>query len=170
MQFPKEPFQILKNKSDLTCKGLFPVLFLAIVEQRFELTDAEIEEVKQQLISALMKHDKISFAYLHGSFGILPFRDIDIGVYCQIPEDAVFDFEIEMSSQLEISSGYPVDFKVINFAPIGFQFSVINEGALLLERDKAIRFSFLEDVGLRYMDYFEFSKSYFKELMECTER
>ena len=146
------------------------MLFLAIMEQRFELTDAEIEEVKQQLISALMKHDKISFAYLHGSFGILPFKDIDIAAYCLIPEDIVFDFEIEMSSELEISSGYPVDFKVINFAPIGFQFSVINEGSLLFERDKAIRFSFLEDVGLRYMDYFEFSKSYFKELMECIEK
>ena len=140
------------------------------MEQRFELTNAEIEGVKQQLVSSLMKHDKISFAYLHGSFGTLPFRDIDIAAYCLIPEDTVFDFEIEMSSELEISSGYPVDFKVINFAPIGFQFSVINEGALLFERDKAIKLSFLEDVGLRYMDYFEFSKSYFRELTECIKR
>ena len=146
------------------------MLFLAIVEQRFELTTAEIEEIKKKLISALRKHKKILFAYVHGSFGTLPFRDIDIGAYCQIPEDTVFDFEIKMSSELETSSGYPVDFKVINYAPIGFQFSVINEGTLLFERDKAIRFSFLEDVGLRYMDYFEFSKSYFRELMECTKR
>jgi predicted nucleotidyltransferase len=140
------------------------------MEQRFELTNTEISEIKQKLISALKRHNEISFAYLHGSFGVLPFRDIDIGAYCFIPEDAVFDFELEMSSELGTVSGYTVDFKVINYAPIGFQFSVINEGTLLFERDKAVRLSFLEDIGLKYMDYFEFSKSYFRELIECIER
>ncbi len=146
------------------------MVFLAIMEQRFELTANEILEIKQKLISALKRHDEVSFAYLHGSFGILPFRDIDIGAYCTTPEDAVFDFELELSSKLEIACGYPVDFKVINYAPIGFQFSVINEGILIFERDKGVRLSFMEDVGLRYMDYFEFSKSCFKELMECLEK
>jgi len=146
------------------------MVFLAIMEQRFEITDKEIEEVKQKLIPALKGRDEISFAYLHGSFGVLPFRDIDIGAYCIIPEDAVFDFELEMSSELATVSGYPVDFKVMNYAPIGFQFSVIDEGTLLFERDKAVKLSFIENVGLRYMDYFEFSKSYFRELMECTEK
>ncbi|MBI5050656.1 MAG: nucleotidyltransferase domain-containing protein [Nitrospirae bacterium] len=140
------------------------------MEQRFELTNNEIEEIKQKLISTLTKHTEVSFAYLHGSFGSLPFRDIDIGAYCIIPEDAVFDFELEMSSELGIASGYTVDFKVINYAPIGFQFSVINEGILLFERDKNLRLNFVEEIGLRYMDYFEFSKSYFKELMECIEK
>lgn len=146
------------------------MVFLAIMEQRFELTTSEIVEIKHKLISALKGYDKVSFAYLHGSFGTLPFRDIDIGAYCIIPEDAVFDFELELSSELEIACGYPVDFKVINYAPIGFQFSVINEGILIFERDRAFRLGFLEDVGLRYMDYFEFSKSYFKELMECLKK
>jgi len=146
------------------------VVFLAIMEQRFELTNTEIAEIKQKLISALKRHNEISFAYLHGSFGVLPFRDIDIGAYCFIPEDAVFDFELEMSSELGTASGYTVDFKVINYAPIGFQFAVVNEGALLFERDKPVRLSFLEEVGLNYMDYFEFSKSYFRELIECIER
>lgn len=143
---------------------------LTIMEQRFELTTNKIAEIKQELISVLKRYDKVSFAYLHGSFGTLPFRDIDIGAYCIIPEDTVFDFELEMSSELEIACGYTVDFKVINYAPIGFQFSVINEGILIFERDAAVRLGFLEDVGLKYMDYFEFSKSYFKELVECIEK
>jgi hypothetical protein len=146
------------------------MVFLAIMEQRFELTNSEIKDIKQKLMSALKGHDEISFAYLHGSFGTLPFRDIDIGAYCCIPEDAVFDFQIEMSTELETVSGYPVDFKVLNYAPIGFQFSVVNEGTLLFEKDRAVRLSFLEDVGLRYMDYFEFSKSYLRELMECIKK
>lgn len=146
------------------------MVFLAIMEQRFELTDNEIAEIKQKLISALKRHDEISFAYLHGSFGTLPFRDIDIGAYCIISEDKVFDFEIEISSKLQTASGYTVDFKIINYAPIWFQFSVINEGGLLFERDKELRLNFLEEVGLRYMDYFEFSKSYFRELIECIKK
>ncbi|MFZ6017757.1 MAG: nucleotidyltransferase domain-containing protein [Nitrospirota bacterium] len=146
------------------------MVFLAIMEQRFELTDNEIEEIKQKLISVLKRHDEIPFAYIHGLFGTLPFRDIDIGAYCFILEDKLFDFEIEMSSKLQTASGYTVDFKVINYAPIGFQFSVINEGTLLFERDKELRLNFVEEVGLRYMDYFEFSKSYFRELMECIEK
>jgi len=140
------------------------------MEERFDLEKDEVERVKKALLHALQEEDKILFAYLHGSFGVFPFRDIDIGAYCSIPEHEVFDFELRMSSKLEIASGYPVDFKVINYAPIGFQFSVINEGMLLFERDRAIRLDFLEDTGLKYMDYFEFSKSYFNELMECTEK
>jgi predicted nucleotidyltransferase len=140
------------------------------MEERFELEKDEVERVKKALLEALQEEDKILFAYLHGSFGVFPFRDIDIGAYCSIPEDEAFDFELRMSSKLELLSGYPVDFKVINYAPIGFQFSVINEGLLLFERDRAIRLDFLENTGLKYMDYFEFSKSYFNELMECIEK
>jgi len=74
-----------------------------------------------------------------------------------------------MSAGLGTVSEYPVDFKVLNYAPIGFQFSVVNEGTLLFEKDRANRLNFVEDVGLKYMDYFEFSKSYLREIMECME-
>jgi predicted nucleotidyltransferase len=140
------------------------------MEQRFELTNTELEDIKKKLVDTLRRHKEISFAYLHGSFGKFPFRDIDIGAYCLIPRDAVFDFELTIASQLETAAGYPVDFKVLNYAPIGFQFSVINEGSLLFERDKVRRLNFVEDTGLRYMDYFEFSNSYFRELMECIKQ
>ena len=140
------------------------------MEHRSELTDSEIEGIKEKLISFLKRTEKILFVYLHGSFGILPFRDIDIGAYCNIAEDDVFDFELELSSELERVIGYTVDFKVINYAPVGFQFSVINEGTLLFERNKELRLKFLEELGLRYMDYHEFSKSYLKELMGCIEK
>jgi len=138
--------------------------------QRFELTPEEIERIKQKITSVLLKHKEISFAYLHGSFGLQPFRDIDIAGYCLIPENQVFDFELDITSELEKETGFNVDFKVINYAPIGFQFSVINEGTLLFERDRLLRLDFLEKLGLEYMDYYEFSKSYFKELMECIKK
>jgi len=120
------------------------------MEQRFELENQGIDQIKQRLFSAIEAEGRILFAYLHGSFGKLPFSDIDIGAYSTIPEDEVFDFELEMSSSLQIVSGYPVDFKVINYAPTGFQFSVLNEGVLLFERDGATRLDFVEDIGMKF--------------------
>ena len=140
------------------------------MEERFELSANEIERIKKKIVSVLIQREEISFAYVHGSFGVQPFRDVDIAAYCLIPEDKVFDFELDISSELEKESGFRVDFKVINYAPIGFQFSVINEGTLLFERDMILRLDFLEKVGSEYMDYFEFSKSYFNELIECIKR
>ena len=54
---------------------------------------------------------------------------------------------MEVGSQLEKEIGFPVDFKVINFAPIGFQSSVINEGNLLFEKDRNLRLDFIEKYG-----------------------
>lgn len=138
--------------------------------ERFEFKKEELQRVKEALLRTLQEEEKILFAYLHGSFDVSPIRDIDIRAYCHVSENEAFDFEMEMSSKLELVSGYRVDFKVINYAPLGFQFSVLNEGTLLFERDRAVRLDFLEETGFKYMDYFEFSKSYFKELKECIER
>jgi predicted nucleotidyltransferase len=140
------------------------------MERRFKLSDNEVEEIKRKILSILLSYEVISFAYIYGSFGKSPFRDIDISAYCFISEDQVFDFEMEVGSQLEKETGFPVDFKVINFAPIGFQSSVINEGNLLFERDRILRLDFIEKLGLEYMDYYEFSKSYLKELVECIKK
>jgi len=54
---------------------------------------------------------------------------------------------MELGSQLEKETGFPVDFKVINFAPIGFQSSVIKEGNLPFERDRNLRLDFIEKLG-----------------------
>ena len=59
---------------------------------------------------------------------------------------------------------------MINHAPLAFQFSVINEGALLFERERSVRLDFLEKTGMRYMDYSGFSRSYLRELVECTRK
>ena len=61
------------------------------MEERFELERDEIERVKQVLLHVLQEEGKILFAYLHGSFGVFPFRDIDIGAYCGISKEGVFD-------------------------------------------------------------------------------
>jgi len=75
--------------------------------RRFELASEEIERIKKDLVSIIQEEQKILFAYLHGSFGNLPFRDIDIGAYCEIGEGGAFDFEMEMGPRLEIAAGYP---------------------------------------------------------------
>ena len=140
------------------------------MERRFEIGNDEIARIKRDLILVIKEEHRILFAYLHGSFGSLPFRDIDIAAYCKIDKDKVFDFELKTSSRLEIVAGYPVDFKVINDAPIGFQFSVIYEGKLFFERERGVRLDFLEETAMRYMDYYGFSRSFLRELVECTKK
>jgi hypothetical protein len=84
-RFEIPAFDIQNNK--VIVKGLGSVVFLSTMEQRFELGNDEIDRVKQRLVSAIETEGRILFAYLHGSFGKLPFSDIDIGAYSTIPED-----------------------------------------------------------------------------------
>jgi predicted nucleotidyltransferase len=63
------------------------------MEERFEVLNRDIERIKKDIVSVTEAEHRILFAYLHGSFGNLPFRDIDIAAYCTILEDDAFDFE-----------------------------------------------------------------------------
>jgi predicted nucleotidyltransferase len=56
------------------------------MEQRFELGNDETGRINQRLASAIGAEGRVLFAYLHGSFGKLPFSDIDIGAYSTIPD------------------------------------------------------------------------------------
>lgn len=118
----------------------------------------------------LKSFNEISFAYIFGSFNRGYFKDIDVSAYCFIEKEKVFDFEIDISLKIEKEIKIPVDFKVLNFAPIGFQYSVIKEGVLIFEKDKEFHLDYLENLGMNYMDYFEFSRQYLSELAKCIKK
>lgn len=140
------------------------------MEKIFYLKEFEKKKIKEKIKKILIEIKEISFAYIFGSFNKNYFKDIDIASYCMIEKEDVFDFEIETSLKIEENIKIPIDFKVLNFAPIGFQVSVINEGVLLFERKENLRLNYLEELGAAYMDYFEFSKRYIKELAECIKK
>lgn len=140
------------------------------MEKIFNLNKIEKEKIINKIKKILIPIKDISFTYIFGSFNQEYFKDIDVSSYCLIDKEKVFDFEIAIALKLEKEINIPVDFKILNYAPLGFQVSVINEGFLLFEKDKDFRLNYIENLGIEYLDYFEFSKNSLKELAQCIKK
>jgi len=116
-------------------------------------------ERKDQLLKIitdrLRRMPEIEFAYVHGSFATSgPFRDIDVAVYTN--EERGFAFESDLSYELSSLTGYEVEVKVINHAPVAFQMAPLSHGKLLLSVHEAVRTDFIENTGRRYREYAHF--------------
>ena len=98
---------------------------------------------KQKIITSirdeLFEHEEIVFAYLHGSFlGEGDFADVDVVFFLDstdISKEEAFSYELQRAMQLSRSVGLEVDVRVLNYAPLGFQFNV-TKGKLLFTRDE----------------------------------
>ncbi len=140
------------------------------MEKFYNLGIDKKKEIRENIKKILINIKEISFAYIFGSFNKnYSFKDIDIASYSLIKKKDVFEFELQNSLNIEKEIKIPIDFKVLNFSPIGFQITVIQEGDLLFEKDRNLRLNYIENLGKIYMDYFEFSKKYLKELVECIK-
>jgi len=64
--------------------------------------------------------------------------------------------ESDLAYELTEKTGYPVEVRVINRAPVAFQLAVLRDGRLLLSHSEKIRTDFIEDVGRRYREYTPF--------------
>lgn len=116
-------------------------------------SEAEKTKIKSLLKTLLEAEEKVCFSYLYGSFiDDVPVHDIDIGLHVNdISEDEVTFYTIDLGEKLTQDIGITVDVKVINFAPIPFQYSVMR-GALLTEQDPDIYAARFEYVVGRYLD------------------
>lgn len=112
---------------------------------------------------------EIIFAYLHGSFveGI-SFRDIDIAVYVDetiIHIGKELDYGIDISIEAETATKVtPVDVKVINHAPIAFQFHS-TKGILLFSKDDEVRTDFLATLWSLYYDQAITKRDFLREML-----
>ena len=92
------------------------------------------EEIKRKIKEILSKKDEVLFAYIHGSFDELHFRDVDVAVY--VDEEKVEDFldyELKLSIEIEKEIKLPVDVKILNSAPLSFRYRAI-KGELLISK------------------------------------
>ena len=127
----------------------------------------ERAEAQAKLKELLEPREEIIFAYLHGSFVEgLPFNDIDLAVYVdqsKVPD--TFDYEMDLSVKLTMALHFPVDVRVLNDAPLGFQHSVL-QGEAILVRDEEVLTDFIEMVAREYMDYAYLGRMYLEELLK----
>ena len=113
-----------------------------------------VRKEKIGLIQAMLQNrQEISFAYVYGSFTEdLPFHDIDVGIVLSPPaEEGVIPYMLDLSQCLSLETQTPVDVRVINDAPVTFQYSVIR-GFLILMRDEEKHVRFVEEVIRKYLD------------------
>jgi len=123
----------------------------------YQMSPAQKQQAVETIINALMPRKEIVFAFIYGSFhepdgDNLPFRDIDVGVYVPgMDEKAAVYYGFDLSGRLSALVKTPVDVRVINFAPLTFQFHVVR-GQLIIDNDEDARCEFTEHVARHYLD------------------
>lgn len=117
---------------------------------------SEKHDIIKKLTSLLKKEDKILFSFLHGSFlEGAQFNDIDIAVYIderKIHKGDALDYEFRLSAKLEETVKLPVDVKIINYAPLGFQYHA-TAGKLLTCKDNEVMADKVAEIRIFYLDF-----------------
>ncbi len=105
-----------------------------------------------RLADSLGQENDVSFAYLFGSFlEERRFRDVDVGVYLTEAAAGSADRALVLAERLGRATGYPVDVRVLNDAPLTFLFHALR-GRVLLCRDEERLSEILERTAQRYLD------------------
>lgn len=111
------------------------------------------------------RYPEILAAYVFGSFArVQTFGDLDIAVLLATSPAEPLKFELTLEGDLEKSVHIPVDMRVLNRAPQPFQYNVIREGKLILDRDPNRRAAFEGNVVKQYLDFSRFRRRSLREL------
>jgi len=110
------------------------------------------ELVVGALAEALTGQIDVVFAYLHGSFATGgPFHDVDVAVFLDDSAVCATVRVLDLADRLTRVTGYPVDVRVLNDAPLAFQFRAL-QGRLLVVGHEERLANFMERVGRLYLD------------------
>ena len=117
----------------------------------------EINNILQKIDGVLSKFKEIEIAYVFGSFLRGEFRDIDIALVLSkslAPYDTMkFALNIERELERELRHDFEFDVKILNSAPIYFQYEVIKNGKPVFCRDKVKKIRYEAKVLSEYLDY-----------------
>ncbi len=132
------------------------------------LRNADKAEITRLLRHLLAQREEIRFACLHGSF-LEPrgFRDVDVAVWVdpiKIPKENALDYEFRLSAWTEGRISQPIDVKVLNYAPLSFQYAAA-EGEPILVRDENEWFGFRERIWRDYWDFAPLAKEALLDLL-----
>jgi uncharacterized protein len=131
------------------------------VSKVHRILPAEREGVIERLTETLSEHPDIEFAYAYGSFlEDTGFRDIDVAIWTTAAAAARLD--IDLGITLTSVTGYPVDVRSVNQAPIPFLFHVLR-GQPLLVRDERHLANLIESTARTYHDRAPLSRQAVRE-------
>ncbi|MFO8133509.1 MAG: nucleotidyltransferase domain-containing protein [Thermoplasmatota archaeon] len=118
------------------------------------------------------RFEKIRFAYLFGSIlESSQFRDIDVALYLPAEMDSYrrikYGMKVARETEKALDYAKEVDVRVINDAPVEFQYEVVKTGKVVFSRDDRGRIRFEAQVLSSYMDYRETAGWLKRELLEA---
>ena len=133
---------------------------------------ARSELDREQIVGGLQRElearPEIVLALLHGSFpkgGA--YRDIDVAIWLdpgRLSRDEHFRYALDLSVQLHLQLGHPIDVRVLNDAPLAFRYHAL-QGRPLVARDEG----FLDELRARtwddYLDFQPFARQYLREVL-----
>ncbi len=131
-----------------------------------ETKEVKVERIAGEIEGVLNRFQEIEFAYLFGSFIDIErdvFRDIDVAVYVsRVSPFSAYEkmkLSLKIGRELEkvIRPRCEFDVKILNYAPILFQYEVIKTGKVVFSRDEVDRIRYEAKVISSYLDYKETS-------------
>lgn len=137
------------------------------MKPRHPLTPAQALELRARLRERLASRPEVRFAYLHGSvLDRTMVGDVDVAVSVDpvtLPPD-VTAYEIALESELEQGSSLPVDVRVLEDAPLSFQYAVLR-GDPVYVRDAEAWATFRERTWVAYLDFAPLREEVLRDLM-----
>lgn len=133
----------------------------------------ELDKITKDISAILDKRKEILFGYIHGSIHSSDNpRDVDVAVfldpghYAKLIDtgEVSIGYAIPLEMKLEQAIGKKVDVQVMNGAPLGFQYQVINSGTLVTDRDSDIRADFECLTRVQYFDFRPRMQEYLREI------
>lgn len=138
------------------------------MDRYFSITPEKKNQITIQLKHLLEKRHEVVFSVLHGSFlNNDKFKDIDVAVWVAertVMKTGALDYELSTSVDLSYHLPYPIDVKVLNYAPLGFQYHAVS-GSLLTCTDDDFRAHTVATIWIRYLDFLPQSKGFLLDMI-----
>jgi hypothetical protein len=134
----------------------------------YQISTKQKNDIVAQISAFLARQSEIVFAFLYGSFLTETFfRDIDIGIYVNQMSPAEFStYENRLAYLLakESNFSWPMEVKIINIAPVSFDFQVMR-GKLLFTQDDDLLSDLMVATARKYLDMAPLRRHYIREAM-----
>jgi predicted nucleotidyltransferase len=128
-----------------------------------------MDRISEVLVNHLRDREEILFAILYGSAAEGgEFRDVDVAIWVDravVPANRELAFAFGLADELERVTGYPVDVRVINDAPLPCRYNV-SRGQKLVARDEEAYYTFLERTRSAWWDFEPVARAYLREMAE----
>ena len=116
------------------------------------------KEVIDEIGKIISEFDYVSIAYVFGSYiHNDDFNDIDVALLISNELDPYtrFKFEMQVARELErrIKQRFEFDVKILNHAPIEFQYEVLKKGKAVFVRDRTENVEYESETISNYLDF-----------------